>query len=29
VLSPPGMVSAYYNRVGFTRQGDRYRLDLA
>ncbi len=29
VLSPPGMVSPYYNRVGFTRQGDRYRLDLA
>ncbi len=28
VLSPPGMVSPYYDRVGFTRQGDRYRLDL-
>ena len=29
VLTPPGMVSPYYARVGFTRQGDRYRLDLA
>jgi hypothetical protein len=29
VLSPPGMVSPYYDRVGFTRQGDRFRLDLA
>ncbi len=29
VLTPPGMVSPYYERVGFTRQGDRYRLDLA
>jgi hypothetical protein len=29
VLSPPGMVAPYYDRVGFTRQGDRYRLDLA
>jgi hypothetical protein len=29
VLTPPGMVSPYYERVGFTRQDDRYRLDLA
>ena len=29
VLTPPGMVSPYYERVGFSRQGDRYRLDLA
>lgn len=29
VLSPPGMVSPYYDRVGFVRHGDRYRLDLA
>jgi len=29
VLTPPGMVSPYYERVGFTRKGDRYRLDLA
>ena len=28
VLSPPGMVAPYYGRVGFTRDGDRYRLDL-
>ena len=28
VLSPPGMVAPYYDRVGFIRQGDRYRLDL-
>lgn len=29
VLSPPGMVAPYYERVGFSRDGDRYRLDLA
>ena len=29
VLSPPGMVSPYYERVGFTRDGDRYRLTLS
>lgn len=29
VLTPPGMVSPYYERVGFSRHGDRYRLDLA
>ena len=29
VLTPPGMVAPYYERVGFARQGDRYRLDLA
>ncbi len=28
VLTPPGMVSPYYDRVGFSRDGDRYRLDL-
>jgi hypothetical protein len=28
VLTPPGMVSPYYERVGFTRDGDRYRLSL-
>ena len=29
VLTPPGMVAPYYERVGFAREGDRYRLDLA
>ena len=29
VLTPPGMVAPYYDRVGFARVGDRYRLDLA
>lgn len=29
VLTPPGMVAPYYERVGFARAGDRYRLDLA
>jgi len=29
VLTPPGMVAPYYGRLGFTRTGDRYRLDLA
>ena len=29
VLTPPGMVSPYYERVGFTRHDDRFRLDLA
>lgn len=29
VLTPPGMVAPYYERVGFARQGDRFRLDLA
>jgi hypothetical protein len=28
VLSPPGMVSPYYERVGFHRTDDRYALDL-
>ena len=28
VLTPPGMVSPYYERVGFTRHDDRFRLDL-
>jgi hypothetical protein len=28
VLTPPGMVSPYYERVGFTPDGDRYRLSL-
>ena len=28
VLTPPGMVSPYYERVGFTRDGDRFRLSL-
>lgn len=28
VLSPAGMVGAYYHRVGFHREGDRYALDL-
>ena len=29
VLTPPGMVAPYYDRVGLTPAGDRYRLDLA
>jgi hypothetical protein len=29
VLTAPGMVAPYYDRLGFTRDGDRYRLDLA
>ncbi len=29
VFTPPGMVAPYYDRVGFSRDGDRYRLDLA
>jgi hypothetical protein len=29
VLTPPGMVAPYYERMGFARHGDRYRLDLA
>lgn len=28
VLTPPGMVSAYYDKVGFHREGDGYALDL-
>jgi len=28
VLTPPGMVAPYYERVGFARHDDRYRLDL-
>lgn len=28
VLTAPGMVRPYYERVGFTRAGDRYRLSL-
>lgn len=29
VVSPPGMVSPYYDRLGFRREGDSYVLDLA
>jgi len=28
VLTPPGMVAPYYARMGFARDGDRFRLDL-
>ncbi len=28
VLTPPGMMAAYYENVGFRRKGDRYALDL-
>jgi hypothetical protein len=28
VVTPPGMVGAYYDRVGFRRQGESYVLDL-
>ncbi|HEX4699259.1 MAG TPA: hypothetical protein VH857_07870 [Actinomycetes bacterium] len=28
VLSPPGMVHPYYDRLGFRREGDHYALDL-
>ena len=28
ILSPPGMVEPYYDRVGFVRDGEAYRLDL-
>jgi hypothetical protein len=28
LVTPPGMVAPYYERVGFRRDGDRYRLDL-
>jgi hypothetical protein len=28
VMTPPGMVGAYYDRVGFTRNGREYVLDL-
>lgn len=28
VLTPPGMVAPYYERLGFARDGDRFRLDL-
>jgi hypothetical protein len=28
VLTPPGMVSPYYARLGFQRTGDRYELEL-
>ena len=28
VVTPPGMVSAYYDKVGFRREGDGYALDL-
>lgn len=28
VLSPPGMVAAYYDRLGFRRTGDTYALDV-
>jgi hypothetical protein len=29
VVTPPGMVSPYYPRLGFRRTGDAYTLDLA
>jgi hypothetical protein len=29
VLSPPGMVAPYYDRLGFRRVGDGYALDVA
>ena len=28
VLTAPGMVAPYYERLGFAREGDRYRLEL-
>ncbi|MER5458679.1 hypothetical protein ABT008_28310 [Micromonospora sp. NPDC002389] len=28
VVSPPGMVGAYYHRLGFRREGDSFVLDL-
>lgn len=28
VVTPPGMVGAYYGRLGFRREGDSYVLDL-
>jgi len=28
VVTPPGMVGAYYDRLGFRREGDSYVLDL-
>jgi hypothetical protein len=28
VVSPPGMVGPYYDRIGFSRSGDVYTLDL-
>ncbi|RKR87041.1 inner membrane protein [Micromonospora pisi] len=28
VLTPPGMVAPYYDRLGFRREGDSYVLDL-
>ncbi len=28
ILSPPGMVAPYYDRLGFRRDGASYRLDL-
>lgn len=29
VLTAPGMVEPYYDRLGFARDGDRFRLELA
>ena len=29
VLTPPGMLSPYYDRLGFRREGESYVLDLA
>lgn len=29
VVTPPGMVGAYYDRLGFRRQGDSYVLEVA
>jgi len=28
VVTPPGMVAPYYDRLGFRRQGESYVLDL-
>ncbi len=28
VVTPPGMVGAYYDRLGFRREGDSYALEL-
>ena len=29
VVTPPGMVGAYYDRLGFRREGESYVLDVA
>jgi hypothetical protein len=28
VVTPPGMLSPYYDKIGFRREGDSYVLDL-